>query len=131
MLEESAHDDVERLDAHTQRFAPRGEVHRAYVTLVVESAQPVDALHGTGGGEFVKQVCKYCRIASVVEHQDFDAQILQALRQRFCHSTFVGHDHDAAARAQRDSRWLADIERRTQVGQRHATRNAIGCIEGG
>ena len=53
----------------------------------------------------------------------------ETLRQRFSHSTLVRHHHDALASAKGYSRWLAQAERRPQIGYRDAARNSVCGIE--
>src|SRR5271157_1315383 len=51
------------------------------------------------------------------------------LRQGVCDSAFIGHDYHAATGAEFHSSRLAQIERWTEVGHRHAAWNAVCRIE--
>ena len=62
LLVKSAHRGIERLDAHTNCFAPSGDLHLAQIPFGIESRQPIDAMHGSGDHpvlhEFTQRLCR-------------------------------------------------------------------------
>src|SRR6266567_5810649 len=91
------HRDVERFNAHAQGFMPFSRIKFTKIAFMVKCGQPVNSVDWAGSRPSIEKDSQCVCIWRVRDAEHFYAQRLEAFRERFSHTSAVGHHHNTSA----------------------------------